>query len=170
LLEGGKVSNGRARAIVAQLPKEIGERECRTITRKLNWGDRAYSVETIKDAGGPGNVVFAEVERGGVMEVFTGFGERGVPAEKVAAAVVRKVRRYCEADVPVGEHLADQLLLPLGIGAHLGTGGGEFRTLGLSVHTQTHIDILKAFLDVAIDVDCRGTDDVLVRVPSGKAS
>ncbi|MEX1224891.1 MAG: RNA 3'-terminal phosphate cyclase, partial [Pirellulales bacterium] len=30
LVEGGKVSHCRARAIVSQLPEEIGERECRT--------------------------------------------------------------------------------------------------------------------------------------------
>lgn len=168
LIDGGKVSKCRARAIVAQLPEEIGERECRAITRKLNWGGRAYTVESTREAGGPGNVVFAEVERGGVTEVFSGFGERGVPAEKVAAAVVRGVRRYCDSDAPVGEHLVDQLLLPLGIGAHLGTGGGEFRTLGLSGHARTHIDILKAFLDVSIAFEARGADDVHVRVQASR--
>ena len=163
LVEGGKVSNCRARAIVARLPQDIGERECRTITRKMNWGDRAYSVESIREAHSPGNVVFAEVQRGGVREVFTGFGERSVPAEKVASHVVRQARRYCKADVPVGEYLADQLLLPLGIGAHLGSGGGEFRTLDLSEHARTHIDILQMFLDVGVQVETRGPDDVCVR-------
>jgi RNA 3'-terminal phosphate cyclase (ATP) len=164
LMDGGMVSNCRTRAVVARLPEDIGKRECRTIARKLNWGDRSYSVESIREASGPGNVVFAEVERGGVTEVFTGFGERGLPAEKVARNVVRKVRRYCKADVPVGEYLADQLLLLLGIGAHLGTGGGEFRTLDLSEHARTHIDILQSFLIVAVQVETRGPDDVHVRV------
>jgi RNA 3'-terminal phosphate cyclase (ATP) len=164
LVEGGKVSNCRARAVVARLPEEIGERECRTIARKMNWGEGAYSVESIRDSTGSGNVVFAEVQRGGVTEVFTGFGERGVPAEKVASNVVRKVRRYCKSDVPVGDHLADQLLLPLGIGAHLGTGGGEFRTLDLTEHARTHIDILQSFLNVEVQIETRGPDDVHVSV------
>lgn len=164
LLDGGKVSNGRARALVAQLPDDIGERECRAIARKLNWGDRSYSVESIRESGGPGNVVFAEVERGEVTEVFTGFGQRGVQADKVAAGVVRDVRRFCKSDAPVGEYLADQLLLPLGIGAHLGSGGGEFRTLELSQHSLTHIDILQTFLDVSVHVDERGPDDFHVKV------
>lgn len=164
LVDGGKVSNCRARAIVARLPEDIGERECRTITRKMNWGDRAYAVELIRETNGPGNVVFAEVQRGGVTEVFTGFGERGVPAEKVASNVVRKVRRYSKADAPVGEYLADQLLLPLGIGAHLGTGGGGFRTLDLSDHAQTHIEILPKFLDVDVQVETHGPDDAYVQI------
>ena len=164
LLKGGRVTNCRARALVARLPEEIGERECRTIVRKLNWGDRSYSVESIRESSGPCTVVFAQVERGGVTEVFTGFGQRGVPAEKVAGDVVRKVRRYCKSDAPVGEYLADQLLLPLGIGAHLGSGGGEFRTLDLTPHAHTHIDILQSFLDVTVQVDVRGPDDVHVGV------
>ena len=164
LLDGGSVSNCRARAIVARLPEDIGERECRVITRKMNWGDRAYTVEPIGEASGPGNVVFAEVERGGVVEVFTGFGERGVPAVKVASNVVRNVRRYCKADVPVGEYLADQLLMPLAIGAHLGTGGGGFRTLDLSEHVRSQIEVLQSFLNVVIQIDKHGPDDVEVSV------
>jgi RNA 3'-terminal phosphate cyclase (ATP) len=164
ITEGGKVSNCRARALVARLPEHIGERECRTIARKLNWGERSWVVEAISESNGPGNVVFAEVERGTVTEVFTGFGQRGVPAERVANDVVRQVRRYCKADAPVGEHLADQLLLPLGISAHFGGPGGEFRTLDLTGHTRTHIDILRKFLDVQVHIDARGPDDVILQL------
>lgn len=166
LVDDGDVSRCHARALVAHLPEHIGWRECRTIARKLKWDDRCCSVEAIRESNGPGNVVFAEVERSGVTEVFTGFGRRGVPAEKVAGDVVRQVRRYCKAAVPVGEFLADQLLLPIGIGAHLGGAASELRTLELSPHTRTHIDILQSFLDVAVEVEKRGTDDVLVRIHS----
>ena len=37
-------------------------------------------------------------------------------------------RLYLAADVPAGPHLADQLLLPLGIAAYQKTGGGAFRS------------------------------------------
>ena len=87
-----------------------------------------------------------------------------MPAEKVANNVVRQVRRYCKSDVPVGEYLADQLLLPLGIGAHLGSGGGEFRTMNLSQHARTHIDVLQSFLDVSVQIEACGPDEVHVRV------
>jgi RNA 3'-terminal phosphate cyclase (ATP) len=167
LVEGGRISNCRARALVARLPEHIGQRECRTIARKLNWDDKSCTVEIISNSNGPGNVVFAQVQRGGVTEVFTGFGQRGVPAEKVAADVVRQVRHYCKSDAPVSEHLADQLLLPLGIGAHHGSGGGSFRTTELSQHALTHISILQAFLNVTVHVETLGPKDVLVRVKPG---
>jgi len=43
----------------------------------------------------------------------------------------------------VGEHLADQLLLPMAL-----FGGGVFTTTDISKHTRTNIDIIKRFLDV----------------------
>jgi RNA 3'-terminal phosphate cyclase (ATP) len=68
--------------------------------------------------------------------------------------------------VPVGKYLADQLLLPLGIGAHLG-GGGVFRTMALSLHSTTHLEILQRFLDLNIHVKQSGQDDWLVRIGHG---
>ena len=74
--------------------------------------------------------------------------------------------RYVDADVPVGEHLADQLLLPLALG-----GGGAYRTLSLSSHARTQIDLLRRFLggvEVAVEPDRDGS--VLVRVHSDGGS
>ena len=56
------------------------------------------------------------VESEHVTEVFTEFGERGVRAEAIAEAVAKEVTRYLAAGVPVGEHLADQLLVPMVLG------------------------------------------------------
>jgi RNA 3'-terminal phosphate cyclase (ATP) len=46
----------------------------------------------------------------------------------------------------VGEHLADQLLLPLALGA-----GGTYTTTPLSMHSTTNIDVIRQFLDVEIE-------------------
>jgi RNA 3'-terminal phosphate cyclase (ATP) len=98
-------------------------------------------------SAGPGNVVQIEIETAHLTEVFTEFGQKGVPAEKVAQHLVAATRRYLAADVPVGEHLADQLLLPLAL-----AGGGVFRTLPPSSHMSTNIAVIRQFLDV--DIDC----------------
>jgi len=68
-----------------------------------------------------------------------------VPAEKVARGVADEAARYLAANVPVGEHLADQLLIPIAL-----AGGGSFRTLPLTDHTRTNIDVIRKFLDVRI--------------------
>jgi RNA 3'-terminal phosphate cyclase (ATP) len=152
LLDRGALLGRKVRALVARLPRHIAERECQTIARATDWAESCFEIDQIADAPGPGNAVTIELHFEHVTEVFTGFGERGVPAETVAQRTLDRAQHYLAADVPVGEHLADQLLLPLGIGAHQGTGGGEFRTLPLSSHSLTQIQVLQRFLDVNIEV------------------
>jgi len=152
LLERGELQSQRVRALVARLPRHIAERECRAIAEATGWDESCFEIQQIADAPGPGNAVTIELQFEHVTEVFTGFGERGVPAELVAQRTLVRMQQYLAAQVPVGEHLADQLLLPLGIGAHQGTGGGVFRTLPLSSHSLTQIRVLKRFLDVRIEV------------------
>jgi RNA 3'-terminal phosphate cyclase len=49
--------------------------------------------------------------------LFCAFGHRGVRAEQVAEEAIQRARSYLQTDAPVGHHLADQLLRPLGISA-----------------------------------------------------
>ena len=66
--------------------------------------------------------------------------------------------------MPVGTHLADQIMLPLGISVYFGQGG-TFRTLPLSGHSKTHLEILRQFLDLkTIAVEDEGRDDCVVRL------
>jgi RNA 3'-terminal phosphate cyclase (ATP) len=161
--ERGEMTARRVRALVANLPRHIAERECRTIAAESGWAPSSFAVEELKDARGPGNAVMIEVESQHVCEVFTGFGELGVRAEQVATRAWKEADRYLTAGVPVGEHLADQLLLPLGIAAHRGTGG-RFRTLALSEHATTHVEVLRRFMDIDVQVESLGEDECLVRV------
>ncbi|HEY7543385.1 MAG TPA: RNA 3'-terminal phosphate cyclase [Blastocatellia bacterium] len=147
LVDRGKIILRRARAIVANLPVKIAERELGVIRRKLSWNSEWLASEEIRDGRGPGNVVMIEIESQNICEVFTAFGERGVTAETVANRAAQEARVYLAAQVVAGEHLADQLLLPMAM-----AGGGSFTTLPLSRHATTNIDIIKKFLDVEIAV------------------
>ena len=166
LLERGALIDRKVRALVARLPRHIAERECRTIAQATRWDDSCFEIEEIAEAPGPGNAVTIELQFEHVTEVFTGVGERGVPAEVVAQRTLERARHYLDAGVPVGEHLADQLLLPMGIGAHQGTGGGAFRTLPLSSHSLTHVQVLKKFLDVTIRLEVEPSNCVVHVEPS----
>ena len=86
-----------------------------------------------------------QIEAENVTAVFTGFGERGRPAEEVARDAVEAARVWLEADVPVDEHLADQLLLQLAL-----AGGGSFRTTRPSLHSTTNAAVIQRFLPVPI--------------------
>jgi len=85
--------------------------------------------------------------------VVTAFGRRGVPAEEVAREAAEAMARFLTLEVPVGEHLADQLLPYLAL-----AGGGRFRTLPLSLHARTVIEVVKAFFPVEV---------LLSQLPSG---
>jgi RNA 3'-terminal phosphate cyclase (ATP) len=164
LLERGKISQESVRALVARLPRHIGQRECDTIVRKLGWPKSCGSVIEVSDSAGPGNAVMIEIESEHVSAIFTGFGQRGVKAEKVAAGAAREARRYLAAEVPVDGHLADQLMLPLGLAAYRGGQGGSFRTLSLSKHAQTHAELLRRFLGVEIVAEEVTSDETVVTI------
>jgi RNA 3'-terminal phosphate cyclase (ATP) len=168
LTERGEITERRVRAIVANLPEHIAKRECDTIAKKTGWPVTSFLIEDVPGSRGPGNVVIIELESQHVTEVFTGFGKRGVRAEGVAQQALQEARHYLKADVPVGEHLADQIMLPMAIGAWQGTGGGSFRTVGLSMHSKTHLEIIEKFLGIEASVVQDGRDDWLVTIlPAG---
>lgn len=143
LNERGDIVGRQCTATVAGLPREIAQRELDVARRKTDWPEESFQVRTLPADQGPGNILTIEVASQHVTEVFTGFGQRGVRSEAVAEAAVAELREYLAAGVPVGKHLADQLLLPMAL-----AGGGSFTTLPLTRHSTTNIEIIGLFLDV----------------------
>jgi RNA 3'-terminal phosphate cyclase (ATP) len=138
LLDRGAIMAQSIRSLVANLPLTIAEREVTTALSLLNWGPQVQSEH--------------------VTELFVSFGRKGVRAERVAEEVASETLAYLAAEVPIGVHLADQLVLPLAISAWQTGGnnrqrGGAFRTMPLTGHTITHIEIIERFLDVTIALD-----------------
>lgn len=146
IVEAGPIVTRRATAIVASLPRHVAEREVAVAQERL--ADPICEIrEFPKD--GPHNVFMAEVElASGARELCTAHGRKGYPAEDVADDALDDLEDFLEAGVPVGEHLADQLLLPMAV-----AGGGRFRSLPLSLHATTNIETIGAFLDVPIRVE-----------------
>jgi RNA 3'-terminal phosphate cyclase (ATP) len=87
---------------------------------------------------------------------------RGVRAEAVAAEAAEAAQRYLAAAVPVGDCLADQLLLPLAL-----AGGGSYKTLGLTRHSETNIEVIRKFLDVTVTAREVANDAALIEVRGG---
>jgi RNA 3'-terminal phosphate cyclase (ATP) len=161
LRDRGKVVDTRLRAMVSQIPGIVGAREVEAFCAEVSWWDRATArPEVIRNSPGPGNALVADVVCEHVTEVFSTYGERGVRSETVASTLAHMVRRYVYADVPIGEHLADQILLPMALGR-----GGAYRTLAPSDHTRTQADVIRMFLGTTIRFqETNNPDDVLVEV------
>lgn len=140
LHERGERLRSHAEARVAALPVDIARRELDVVGKAFDWGPDQLLLRGLPNDQGPGNALAVTVEFANVTEVFSGFGEPGVPAERVAADAVREARAYLAAVAPVGEHLADQLLLPLALGA-----GGSFTATTASRHLRTNAQIVERF-------------------------
>ena len=146
IVEAGGVRARRATAIVASLPRDVGERQLAVASRRLD--GPVLDLREIERAG-PHNVFMIEVEfASGAREIISSQAREGYTPEEVAGDALDELDLIVEAQVPVGQHLADQLLLPMAI-----AGGGRFRTLApLSLHATTNIETIRAFLDVPIRV------------------
>jgi RNA 3'-terminal phosphate cyclase (ATP) len=154
----GEIVSRRVRAVVANLAYEIAKREVRAAAEELGWGEECMQAHTLTGSPGPGNTVSITVESENVTDVFTAFGARGVRAEAVAHDAAKQAKRYINSTAAVGEHLADQLLLPLAL------GGGSFTTTPLSAHATTNLDVIRRFLDVKAEVSEISRGVTMVRI------
>lgn len=146
LLERGEIVRRAARVLIAGLPDHIAQREIDALREELSWP--TFEIEKLPGDQGPGNLMTLEIESSHLTEVVTAFGQRGINAERVARSAAEEARHYIGLDVPVGEHLADQLLLPLALAR-----GGAYLTGPLTPHATTNIETIQHFLDVRIHVE-----------------
>lgn len=147
LLHRGRMLKHEIYAVVARLPTHIAEREVETMRKKLGWEGKCAFAQVV-DSAGPGNYAAVRIQCEHITELFTAFGRFKVPAEKVGAEAARQAQRWLQADVPVGEHLADQLLIYLAL-----AGEGAFRTLPPTSHTQTNLEVVRRFLEIPLRIE-----------------
>lgn len=154
-LARGKLLGVEAVAIVAGISGRVAERELAVLADRLSdLGPEFVGMETtprgLPANEGPGNAVHVALRYENVTELLTGFGEKSVSAEVVAAQLGDKVRAFHLIDAAVGEHLADQLLLPMTL-----AGGGSFTTPTQPAHLMTRCAVIGQFLPVRFDcVEC----------------
>ena len=157
LLERGAAVDRQVVAHLAGVDPSCAERAFTQIEKRLGWPRDRYRVENHSGSRGPGFVLTASVFSESNTEVFTAFGEKGTRAESVADDLVDQVRGFLKFRAPVGEHLADQLLIPMAL-----AGAGVFRTGPLSLHATTNISVIEQFLETRFSVS--RLDDGLVEV------
>jgi RNA 3'-terminal phosphate cyclase (ATP) len=146
LHERGALEQISADAYVAALPMNVAERELNAIGQSLDIPREHLHLQGLPNDMGPGNAVTITADFANVTEVFTGFGERGVLAENVAKAAASEAREYLDSSAPVGEHLADQLLLPLAL-----AGSGSFVATAITDHLRSNAKVIAKFTDRRID-------------------
>jgi len=144
----GKLVDKQVRALIANLSPAIARRELAIAARGLDLAEDQCHIRSIREAQGPGNAILLDLICEEITETICGFGDHGTSAEDVARGAVAEAVRFLEADVPVGEHLADQLQIPFAL-----AGGGSFKTLAPSTHFETNAETIRAFTGTRFMLD-----------------
>jgi RNA 3'-terminal phosphate cyclase (ATP) len=152
LHERGARVNAFAESYVSAIPIHVGQRELEVIGRMLNWSHDQLHLRGLSNDLGPGNAVTITLAHEHVTEVFTGFGERGVRAEQVAEGAARDARAYMAHAAPVGEHLADQLLLPMAL-----AGSGSFTCTEVTPHLRSNALVIEKFTGQQTSIEASET-------------
>lgn len=148
LMERGRYLAGHANALVAGLMPNIGMRELDCIGAAMEWSEDQLCLQRLPGEQGPGNAVLITLAHEHVTEVFAGFGAKAVRAETVAQGAIEQARTYMDSGATVGEHLADQLMLPMAL-----AGGGGFTASTVSSHAETNAEVISQFLPVVINFE-----------------
>ena len=148
-----------ARIYTAKLPAHIAPRQKKLLLQsKLNFKNIEHIEVTNSD--GPGNCVMIRLvaassqrdgDGGPRTTVFTAFGQKGKPSEKVVGEVVSLVEDFLPSGAAVDSFLADQLLIYMAI-----SKTGSFTTNELSTHLTTNIETIKKFLPVDFTIKHQG--------------
>jgi RNA 3'-terminal phosphate cyclase (ATP) len=151
-MERGARKAAYAESFIAGVPLNVARRELDCIGRGMGWDESQLLVRGLPGEQGPGNALLVTLEHEHVTEVVAAFGEKSVRAEEVGRQALNQVRRYLASGAAVGEHLADQLMLPLAL-----AGGGGFTTDIVSAHATANAQVIERFLPVHFSFGERGT-------------
>ena len=140
-LDRGAPLDCRAEAVAAGVPLDIAERLLERARRDLaDWPDHAFAVRKVPANEGPGVILLLEARFAEVTELVSGFGQIGVPAERLAKTAAARLNGYVQSSAFAGPYLADQLVLPFVL-----AGGGSFTTVKPSQHLLTAIEVAHRF-------------------------
>lgn len=145
LTQRGALVEAWAECLHAGIPKGVASRELGVLGRALGWAEGQLRDRALRSNEGPGNALQVILQFEHITEVLTAFGEKSVSAEEVARTVLRETQAYLAHRAPVGEHLADQLMLPMALAAMQGKPGQYWAT-SLSEHTRTNARVIAQFL------------------------
>ncbi len=163
LLERGALLAAKARVLLAGgLREGIADKQLALVAKDTGWEAAQLTSEVVESIG-PGNALVLEVAHEHITEVFSSLGSFERPSAQVVHGATRPLLKYLASDVAVAEHLTDQLMLPMALAAMQGQKSA-FRTRGLTPHATTHVDLIRQFLPVKIQVVQEAPKSVRVEI------
>ena len=144
-----------ARIYTAKLPAHIAQRQKKLLLQSKLKFQNIEHIE-VTDSDGPGNCIMIRLVASsseacgwfGRTTVFTAFGQKGKPSEKVVGEVVNLAENFLPSGAAVDRFSADQLLIYMAI-----SKSGCYTTNDLTTHLTTNIETIKKFLPVDFTVE-----------------
>jgi len=132
----------RGRIYTSKLPSHIANRQRKLLLESGLNIDEIEHIE-ITDSISAGNCVMIRLCGSKRITVFTAFGMRGRPSEKVVGEVVDMTQAFLTGAAAIDHFSADQLLIYMAL-----SKSGCFTTNELSKHLTTNMEVIKKFLPV----------------------
>ena len=146
-MDRGNIRAARIAALGHGIDRQILVDEIDLCREMADLPDAAGEIDD-RDSAGPGNALYIEIESEHATELFGVCGDVTLSRRHVAKRAAGMAAHYRQEEVPVWRFLADQLLLPMALGA-----GGRFRTVPPTPHTQTNAAVIGRFLpEVGIEM------------------
>jgi len=139
----------RARIYTSKLPARVAIRQEKLLLKGPLAFDEIEHID-VEDPCGPGNCIMVRLCSDRRTTVFTAFGQRRKPSEKVVGEVLTLAGDFLAGRAAVDRCLADQLLIYMAI-----LRNGAFTTNELSRHLTTNIDVIGQFLPAKFTIDRR---------------
>jgi len=131
-----------ARIYTARLPAHIAHRQEKLLCQS-RLSIKSFEHIDVTDSDGPGNCVMLRIHGSHRTTVFTAFGKKGKPSEKVVGEVASLARSFISSGAAVDRFSADQILIYMAI-----SKSGCYTTNDLTTHLTTNIETIKKFLPV----------------------
>lgn len=145
LCQRGERISQHALCLFANLEQSIADTQLAEVKRYLNWSDADVVHHGLRNSHGIGNALILGVQSSEHTEIVTSYGDKSRSSGQVAQVACDEMKQYLKSRAAIGEHLADQLLIPLAL------AGGRFTCNYMSSHFKTNREIIQRFLNVAFD-------------------
>ncbi|WMW80288.1 RNA 3'-terminal phosphate cyclase [Undibacterium cyanobacteriorum] len=135
---GDRISQ-HALCLFANLEQSIADTQLAEVRRYLNWQEADVVHHGLRNSHGIGNALILSVQSSEYSEIVTSYGDKSRSSGQVAQVACDEMKRYLASPAAVGEHMADQLLIPLAL------AGGTFTCNVISQHFKTNCEIIQKF-------------------------
>ncbi|WP_295749212.1 RNA 3'-terminal phosphate cyclase [Undibacterium sp.] len=156
LQERGERISQHGLCLIANLDLSIADKQLGEVKRHLNWNQEDLIHQGLRNSHGVGNALLLSIQSTQHTEVVTAYGDKAKSSEYVAQQACDEMKHYLGSDAAVGEHIADQLLIPLAL------AGGRFTTNIVSEHFHTNCAIIQQFLPNKFRVEKLDTHKYLI--------